>query len=286
MNQQIPGGSTNSGPNGGMPTSCLTGYVRMVALGDSATFGLGDRVGDSWRGWAAILTHAIGTAHHISFCNLAQSGATVSDVRASQLGEALDHRPQIASLVVGINDVMRSNWNPAQTRADLLACAAALTESGALVVTVRFHDHTRVLGLPRWLARPMRERIDALNEIYDEVCERFGCVQIDLEDLGISTHRGYWAIDRLHPSELGHRLLAHHVAERLNALGLPFDLPLLGPTASRADRRESARILLAASLPWLARRARDLGPWAAMRVVGMARSNTATIAPLDRACSA
>jgi lysophospholipase L1-like esterase len=282
MNKQIPGGSTNSNPHGGVPASCLTGYVRVVALGDSATYGLGDRVGDHWRGWAAILTEAIGTAHHISFCNLAQSGATVRDVRGTQLGEALDHRPQVASLVVGINDVMRSSWDPSQTRADLLDCVEALTKSGAIVVTVRFHDHSRVLGLPRWLARPMRERIEELNEIYDEVCERFGCIQIDLEDLGIGAHRGYWAIDRLHPSELGHRLLARNVAEHLNSLGLAFDLPLLAPTASTADRRQSARILLAASVPWLVRRARDLGPWTAARILHSARSHAATTA-LERA---
>jgi hypothetical protein len=35
-----------------------------------------------------------------------------------------------------------------------------------LIVTVRFHDHTRVLGLPALLAGPVRRRIQILNEIY------------------------------------------------------------------------------------------------------------------------
>src|SRR5690349_5801474 len=70
-------------------------YVRFAALGDSATFGLGDQDGDHYRGWASLLVAAMRREHDVSSCNLAVPGARAADVRAAQLATALEHRPQL-----------------------------------------------------------------------------------------------------------------------------------------------------------------------------------------------
>lgn len=235
-------------------------YIRIAVLGDSASCGVGDPTPEGWRGWARILADAIGRAHHVSFCNLAVPGAVVADVRRDQLDEALAHRPVIASLVVGLNDVLRSTWEPGRIRADLLHCARELARQGALVVTLRFHDHTRVLGLPEPLARPARRRIQVLNEIYDEVHAQYGALRVDLAGDPAIYARELWAFDRLHPSELGHRRLAHRVAELLVAEGLDFPLPIRDCPRTRPGRRDRIRILLVEVTPWIARRIRDLAP--------------------------
>ena len=247
-------------------------YVRIVAIGDSASCGVGDPTPHGWRGWARILADSIAVDHHVSFCKLAVPGATVADVRRKQLHEALDHRPTIASLVVGLNDVMRSTWDPDQIRADLLHCAAALAREGVLLVTVRFHDHTRVLGLPSLLARPMQRRIRVLNEIYDEVHERYGTLRLDLAADPTIYDRELWAADRLHPSELGHRRLARLVAELLLEEGLEFELPSLTCTEDRPSRLCTARTIVTDVAPWLTRRVRDLGPWVAHEAICRTRS--------------
>ena len=77
-------------------------YLRFAALGDSATVGLGDPVPGGWRGWSRLLAEALGTRFDVSYCNLAVVGATSGDVLHGQLGDALAHRPDLASLVVGI----------------------------------------------------------------------------------------------------------------------------------------------------------------------------------------
>jgi lysophospholipase L1-like esterase len=255
------------------PDSQLTtrDYVRFVALGDSASCGVGDPTPGGWRGWARILADAIAVDHHVSFCKLAVTGATVADVRNTQLQEALDHRPVIASLVVGLNDVMRSSWDPDQIREDLLHCAGELARQGALVVTVRFHDHTRVLGLPALLAGPMRRRIQFLNEIYDEVHERYGALRLDLSADPVIYSRDLWAADRLHPSELGHRRLARLVGRLLADEGLEFGLPTMTCTSERPTLRDTARTMVVEVAPWISRRVRDLAPWAAHRALGRAR---------------
>ena len=100
--------------------------MRFAALGDSVTYGLGDRALNRSRGWARLLGEAIAGVHHVSFCNLAHPGATVADLRTTQLSEALDHRPHVASLIIGLNDTMRSTWDCAAVRADLLHAASRL----------------------------------------------------------------------------------------------------------------------------------------------------------------
>ncbi len=271
MTERQPPPEGGHRPQRVQPEIATVDYVRFVVLGDSASCGVGDPTPHGWRGWAGILADAIGGVHHISFCNLAVPGAVVADVRRTQLADALAHRPAIASLVVGLNDVLRSGWDPEQIRTDLLECAGALARQGTLVATVRFHDHTRVLGVPRLLAGPLQQRIEVLNAIYDEVHEAYGTLRIDLAASPTIYSRMLWAFDRLHPSELGHRWLARQFAELLNAEGLPFPLPSLTCTSSPPSRREHARILAVDIAPWLGRRVRDLAPQATHKILNHAR---------------
>ena len=259
------------GPFGAAHHQTTREYVRFVALGDSASCGVGDPTPNGWRGWARILADAIGADHHVSFCKLAVPGARVADVRRHQLSEALDHRPGMASLVVGLNDVMSSTWDPAQVRVDLVHCAAMLAREGALIITVRFHDHTRVFGLPRLLAGPVRRRIQVLNAIYDEIHEHYGTLRVDLAAEPAVYARELWAPDRLHPSELGHRRLARIVGHALNEEGLAFDPPSLTRTGAAPSRRDLARTLVTEVLPWLARRIGDHAPRVVQEAVRQTR---------------
>jgi len=252
------------------PAGTLRAYVRVAALGDSLTLGVGDPTTTGYRGWARILTEAIGNDHEVSLCNVARAGATTSDVRSQQLSDAVEHRPHLASLIVGLNDTLRSTWDPARVREDLLHCAKQLTRGSALLLTASFHDHGQVLRLPRLLARPLLERIQVVNDVYDELHQRFGGLRVDLSAHPGVYDREFWTIDRMHPSELGHRALAHEYAERLLELGLTFEPPGLDLDGSTPSRRSELRRLVKEGAPWLARRARDLGPSAARRALGAA----------------
>jgi hypothetical protein len=65
----------------------IRNYVRFVALGDSASCGVGDPTPGGWRGWVRILADATAADHHVSFCKLAVPCATVADVRHRQFTE-------------------------------------------------------------------------------------------------------------------------------------------------------------------------------------------------------
>lgn len=250
--------------------------VRFIALGDSATHGVGDLVDGSWRGWARLLAAAMAERYDVRFDNLAVSGATVADVRQLQLEAALAHRPQVASLIVGLNDTLRSSWDSQRVHDDLLHCAETLAGQGATLLTVRFHDHSMVFGLPKLLARPMARRIGVLNAAYDEIHAKYGGLRIDLAEQAEVHNRSFWSVDRLHPSELGHRILAREYAALLSRHGLPCPLPSPFCTGQAPTRLRDARWLVTEGGPWLGRRARDLGPWAARLAVSEVFARTAT----------
>lgn len=234
--------------------------MRFAALGDSFTYGIGDRASDRCRGWARLLSDAIATDHDVSFCNVSRPGATAADLRSSQLGHALEHAPQIASLIVGLNDTMKSAWDPRTLRADLLHSANSLAEQGATLLTVRFHDHSRVFGVPRSLGGPIRRRIDLLNDVYDEIHATHRGLQVDLALHPGVYDRDFWSIDRLHPSELGHRALAHEFSALLQQHGLTFESPALELDGDPTTWVGELRWLVTEAVPWMARRVRDLGP--------------------------
>ena len=238
-------------------------YLRFASLGDNATVGLGDPVPGGWRGWSRLLAEALATRYDVSYCNLAAVGATSGDVVRTQLDAAVAHRPDLASLVVGINDTMRAGWEPARLRHELMTCAEALTDAGATLLTARFHDHGAVFGLPGVLRRPLHTRIQVVNEAYDEVQATYGGHRVDLAARPDVLERGFWAVDRLHPSELGHRALARAYAELLISAGLDFEPPALEPSGGEPlGWRQDVAWIVRQGGPWVGRRARDLGPWA------------------------
>ena len=82
-----------------------------AALGDSITLGVGDPApGGGWRGWAAFLAESLPGGRLV---NLAANGARAADVERTQLPRALELRPDVASVVVGVNDILRAGFDAA-----------------------------------------------------------------------------------------------------------------------------------------------------------------------------
>jgi hypothetical protein len=120
-----------------------------------------------------------------------------------------------------------------------------------------------------WLAgslrRALRQRIEQLNVIIDAVVARHRISCLDLHQLPGGYDRASWSVDRLHPSELGHRLLARGFGELLVEAGYAVPYPV---GMARAGGREVSAAhhvawLVLKGLPWLWRRGRDLVPYAA-----------------------
>lgn len=139
----IPGHVAGGRPRG-IPArdgGAVERYLRFVSVGDSTTVGLGDvhppgtPAAGTWRGWSRLLAAGLRAGHEVSYLNLAVSGATTAEVWEQPVPHAVAHRPDIASLVVGVNDTFRSGWNPARVREHVLSSADALHAAGAVLLT-------------------------------------------------------------------------------------------------------------------------------------------------------
>ena len=191
--------------------------TRIVTLGDSITMGMGDPApGGGWRGWAQYLAAGLADPQ---LHNLAVRGAQAKHVERDQLPAALELRPDIASVVVGINDTLRAGFDPVRTGQATARTVAALTASGATVLTMRLPDPAQMFGLPTGLARPLTRRMRAVNAELDKIAAHFGTLHWDASSDPETYDRRNWSVDRLHPNERGHRLIACRFWDRLAAAG-------------------------------------------------------------------
>jgi lysophospholipase L1-like esterase len=238
-----------------------------VALGDSFTQGVGDPVrrdggrgGRSWawRGWAALLAEGL---REPRLHNLALSGAQTTDVERDQLPAALQLRPDLASVIVGVNDTLRAGFDPARVSAAAAHTVGALRAAGAEVLTMRLPDPGRMLGLPGSLARPLARRAHEVNAIMDAVAARFGTLHYDAAGDPATHDPAMWAVDRLHPSERGHRLIACRFYDQLAAAGLPTGpRPDPEPSSPPPTRLAEFGWLATKGTAWVVRRSTDLIP--------------------------
>lgn len=218
----------------------------IVALGDSLTCGQGVGVHvPPERTWTALLA---GDREHRL---LAAPGARTRDVLAHQV--PVVERAQVATLLVGLNDVVRSGFSGPAVRRDLAEAAERLAQVSDVLLLVRLHDPVRHLPVPGALRRVARERVAAVNASVDRAARDTGARVLDLEDVVPLRHRAGWAVDRVHPSEEGHAAIASAAA---SLLGLPVPAGVVSPVPSRA---EHARWWLRHGIPYAAGHLSELG---------------------------
>jgi lysophospholipase L1-like esterase len=234
-----------------------------AALGDSITLGVGDPVGRAggrwlWRGWAALLAEGLPeTELHM----LATNGALAVDVEQEQLPQALLLRPELASVVFGVNDTLRSGFDAARIGSAATHIVGALRAAGAEVLTMRLPDPGKMLRLPGALARPLARRAAEINAVMDGVAERFGTLHFDAAGDEETYDPRMWAVDRLHPSERGHRLIARRFHGRLAAAGHPVaEPPDPEPGNPPPSRLAEVGWMATKGTAWVVRRSTDLVP--------------------------
>ncbi|MFJ9633886.1 SGNH/GDSL hydrolase family protein [Streptomyces sp. NPDC101175] len=237
--------------------------VRFVALGDSLTEGVGDPVDGAWRGWAALL--ADGLVQHpqdtVEFTNLAVSGAQSRDVLERQTPAGLALRPDVVSVVIGVNDTLRCTFDIKALAARLDRVYAAFTAQGAVLLTACLPDPGAMLGLPGALARPLARRQRAVNTVVHALSERYGAVHLHAAEGEWIMDRAIWSADRLHPGERGHRQLALRFHALLAEEGVATGAaPSPEPEFPVPTKSASLWWLATAGTGWVARRCTDLLP--------------------------
>lgn len=226
-------------------------WHRVVALGDSLTEGLCDPDPDgALRGWVDRLAMLLAGAGTMSYANLAVRSRRVDDLAERQLAQARRLRPELVTILIGSNDLVK-------LRPDIPALAARVEEA---VLRLRADGADVLLVTPflpsRPESRPLARAFAGFATALSGVAARTGALLLDTDLIPELGRRENWADDLVHLSPAGHRLLAYRAA---SLLGVAHADELAGldetfhAAANQLPRREWWR---RHALPWLWRRAR------------------------------
>ena len=192
--------------------------VVYTALGDSTGVGTGAKEGG---GYVARLFKRIKNEQPLSrLTNLCVSGATTEDVVRGQLREAINSRPTLVTLGVGINDIGHGMSAEMFAR-NYEQIVKQLTEgTRAKVVVTNVPDISFAPVIPMQEREAMRRRVQLFNEKIHAVADRFKVVVVDVYTEThnvIPTHPEFFSEDGFHPSDAGYEYWAKTMWPTVNA---------------------------------------------------------------------
>jgi lysophospholipase L1-like esterase len=192
------------------------------------------------------------------YANLAVRGKLAGEVHAEQLASALELKPDLVTVVAGLNDVLRPRCDVGAVAGHLEAMFASLTRAGATVGTVTFPNVAKIAPL----ARPLLPRVLALNDRIRAAAARHGVRVVEAFAVDVVTDARIWSADRIHASPTGHQRIADSMAQAFDLPGADdawtHPLPALPPLPRLMVIRTELRWLSGFLGPWLGRRIRGI----------------------------
>jgi len=232
-------------------------HPRIIALGDSSVFGVGDH-GDAipsvGAGWAGRLAHDLTAGN---FINVAKNGARARHITKHQLSAAHAFRPDLALLCIGTNDVLRGDFSPEEIKDSLITVIETLSENNAVIILLGLPDPISTAPGPLALRKILSARVTLINEIYIELSERENVILVPTWDSKIAHERRMWHVDRMHPSAIGHQLIADLVRRKL---ALPRRSAKKLSTSINMSKKFELYWLITNGAKWFAKRSVDLVP--------------------------
>ncbi|TFB17807.1 glycosyltransferase [Microbacterium sp. 3H14] len=223
-------------------------WHRYVALGDSLTEGLCDPAPDgTLRGWADRLALLLAARGDLHYANLAVRSQRVHDVSGVQLTRALELRPDLVSILIGANDLVKRRVDVSALAAELEVAVRRLRAIGADVLLVTpFLPGRRAA----WI---YTRRFSAYATALTGIAARTGAMLIDTDLHPQLAEHPNWGEDLVHLSSRGHRFLAYRAGE---LLGVP-DADALGALDAALHEHEPLGVgawWRRHALPWVWRR--------------------------------
>ena len=234
------------------------GFERYVAIGDSTTEGLDDPDGrGGYRGWANRLAEQVAAAQgSLLYANLAIRGRVARQIREEQLDRAAAMQPDLATVVAGMNDLVRPRFDAEAVGEEIELMQRTLVEVGATVLTFTLPDLGKVMPLAKRLA----PRTIALNEALRRASARTGGILVDLAAHSFASDPRLWSHDRFHANALGHERIAAALAHAIEVPGTngrwSEPLPPAPPPPAGQRLAGELRWWRGYLLPWIWRHAR------------------------------
>ncbi|WP_433341896.1 SGNH/GDSL hydrolase family protein [Micromonospora sp. CA-111912] len=194
-------------------------WRRFVVLGDSVAEGLCEPV-DGYPDvqWADRIAAELDAARPgLAYRNVGLRGLRAHEVRAAQLGPAVEFGPDLALVVCGGNDAFRQGYDADAVDAELAAIVTGLQAAGADVVTVGMFDVSHSPAVPARLREDLGERMRRLAARTRALGERLGTLHVHLTDHPAVADPGLYSTDGRHGSARSDAIAAAETIRRLGA---------------------------------------------------------------------
>ena len=197
---------------------------KLVMIGDSVTDAgrtqpFGEGLFEPYgRGYVNLVNALVGTVYPelmVRVVNVGTSGHTTRDLKARWQRDVLDLKPQWVSCMIGINDVWRQFDMPWQTEVHVLpdeyrknldevVGQTVGSVKGMVLLTPYYIEPNRSDG--------MRVQMDRYGAIVKEIAAKHKTLCVDTQAAFDRVLKQYYpatlAWDRVHPSSIGHMVLA------------------------------------------------------------------------------
>jgi len=232
----VAGAVTRLGGGGGYDYR-LPGLVkgtRLVFLGDSITdmkWGRNERDRNHYLGhsYVYLIASRLGVdmpKAQLEFFNRGISGNKVGDLRTRWEKDAIDMKPDLLSILVGVNDVSQSKGKPVpldrweEDYRFLLDSSRKGNPDLRLVLLDPFVLRCgRLLDESVW--RFWRGEADKLRAIVKSLAAEYGAVHVRTQDLfdaaAEAVSPDHWIWDGVHPLPQGHELIARNWLQQVSA---------------------------------------------------------------------
>jgi lysophospholipase L1-like esterase len=197
-----------------------------VALGDSFTAGRDSIDAERWADLLAAGMRRVNPA--LRYANLAVDGATSAEVLDRQVEPALANEPDFVTVVCGANDVLlatRPDVAGYTERFDQILRRLREGAPGAALVTATAPEGWQFMELrPRTEARLIAATTE-LNDVTRAVAARYDVLCLPVAGHPALRDPAIFSADGLHPSSVGHRLVAGQTAIVLQRhFGIEFEM--------------------------------------------------------------
>jgi lysophospholipase L1-like esterase len=194
-------------------------WKRFAVLGDSVALGTGDKVdGYSTLPWCdRIAAELRAQQPDLSYLNLGARDVRAGEVLATQLEPALTFDPDLALVVCGGNDALRSSYIADEVDGVLGRIIEALQLGGAEVITVGIFDISHAPTFPEKARATVGQRMQLFSAHTAALAERLGTIHVNCTNHPAQSDPAMYSSDGLHGNMRCHQVCAALAVRRLGA---------------------------------------------------------------------
>jgi len=166
-----------------------------------------ESLGDGYVMMTAAWLSALYPEYHLKFFNRGIAGNRVRNLRSRWKKDCLDLRPDLVSVLIGINDInwkatssesFRSDYSIILEQTKQLKCQIVLLEPFLVDYNRNFFELCQELKKKICIVREMAEEFEtkliSLNDIFEKAATK--------------RNSSFWTVDGVHPTLAGHALIA------------------------------------------------------------------------------